>query len=65
MRIVFFGRKHVCACEQICASYMIMYADENGLEYGPDSIVVSNGAKQSVWQAIMATCGPDDEVHPT
>ncbi|GMH45601.1 hypothetical protein BSKO_13558 [Bryopsis sp. KO-2023] len=36
--------------------------DENGLEYGVDSIVVSNGAKQSVWQALMATCGEGDEV---
>lgn len=40
----------------------VLLSDENGLNYEPSSIVVSNGAKQSVWQAIMATCGPDDEV---
>ena len=36
--------------------------EENGLKHSPDEIVVSNGAKQCVWQAIMATCSPGDEV---
>lgn len=31
---------------------------DNGLRYSPDEIVVSNGAKQSIWQAILATCAP-------
>ena len=35
---------------------------ENGLEYAPTDIVVSNGAKQSVWQAVLATCSQGDEV---
>lgn len=35
---------------------------ENGLTYAPDEIVVSNGAKQSVWQSILATISPGDEV---
>ena len=35
---------------------------ENGLEYSPDEIVVSNGAKQAIWQALLAVCGPGDEV---
>ncbi|CAD7699703.1 unnamed protein product [Ostreobium quekettii] len=35
---------------------------DNGLEYTPDCIVLSNGAKQSVWQGVMATCGAGDEV---
>lgn len=30
--------------------------------YSPDEIVVTNGGKQAVAQAIMATCGPGDEV---
>eukprot|EP00884_Botryococcus_braunii_P002711 jgi/Botrbrau1/12440/Bobra.0094s0009.1 len=35
---------------------------ENGLSYSPEEVLVSNGAKQSVWQAIFATCQPGDEV---
>eukprot|EP00890_Picochlorum_soloecismus_P005076 jgi/Picsp_1/556/NSC_00553-R1_aspartate aminotransferase len=36
--------------------------EENGLQYEPDEIVISNGAKQSVWQSILAVCSPGDEV---
>jgi len=35
---------------------------ENGLSYTPEEIVLSNGAKQSVWQSILAVCSPGDEV---
>lgn len=37
-------------------------SDENGLEYAPSEVVVSNGAKQSIWQAVLATVSPGDEV---
>ncbi|KAI4354371.1 hypothetical protein L6164_003238 [Bauhinia variegata] len=36
--------------------------EENGLTYTPDQIVVSNGAKQSLVQAVLAVCSPGDEV---
>jgi aspartate aminotransferase len=36
--------------------------DDNGLEYGPGQIIVSNGAKHSCMNAIFATCQPGDEV---
>ena len=37
--------------------------EENGVEYDPASeVVVSNGAKQSVAQAVQAACGAGDEV---
>ncbi|XP_043718656.1 bifunctional aspartate aminotransferase and glutamate/aspartate-prephenate aminotransferase isoform X2 [Telopea speciosissima] len=36
--------------------------EENGLTYTPDQIVVSNGAKQSILQAVLAVCSPGDEV---
>ncbi|KAL8251616.1 hypothetical protein R6Q59_035309 [Mikania micrantha] len=36
--------------------------EENGIAYTPDQIVVSNGAKQSSLQAILAVCSPGDEV---
>ena len=35
---------------------------ENGVEYTPSEIVISNGAKQSVTQAVLTCCGPGDEV---
>lgn len=36
--------------------------EENGISYTPDQIVVSNGAKQSIHQAVLAVCSPGDEV---
>ncbi|XP_059624309.1 bifunctional aspartate aminotransferase and glutamate/aspartate-prephenate aminotransferase [Cornus florida] len=36
--------------------------EENGIFYTPDQIVVSNGAKQSILQALIAVCSPGDEV---
>lgn len=35
---------------------------ENGLDYGPDDIVVANGAKQIIFNALMATLNAGDEV---
>jgi len=36
--------------------------DENGLDYEPSQVVVSNGAKQSISNAIMCLVNPGDEV---
>ncbi|XP_008783401.2 bifunctional aspartate aminotransferase and glutamate/aspartate-prephenate aminotransferase-like [Phoenix dactylifera] len=38
------------------------FQEENGLSYTPDQILVSNGAKQSIMQAVLAVCSPGDEV---
>lgn len=38
------------------------FANDNGLEYRPSQIIVSNGAKHSCYNAILATCEPGDEV---
>lgn len=35
---------------------------DNGFEYAPNQIVVSNGAKQSIAFALLATINPGDEV---
>ena len=35
---------------------------DNGLDYKPSEIIVSNGAKQSCFNAILAVCGEGDEV---
>jgi aspartate/methionine/tyrosine aminotransferase len=32
------------------------------VEYDPGEIVVANGAKQAVYEALMALCGPGDDV---
>jgi len=37
-------------------------ADENGLEYGPDQIIVTIGAKHSVYESLQAVLDPGDEV---
>lgn len=42
----------------ICAKLM----RDNGLEYQPSQIVVSNGAKHSIYNAVLALCNPGDEV---
>ncbi len=38
------------------------FKKDNGLDYKPSQIVVSNGAKHSCLNAILATCQPGDEV---
>ncbi len=35
---------------------------DNGLDYGPDQIVVSNGAKQSIANVVLSIVNPGDEV---
>ncbi|QHL89120.1 aminotransferase class I/II-fold pyridoxal phosphate-dependent enzyme [Nibribacter ruber] len=35
---------------------------DNGLEYGPENIVVSTGAKQSIANAVLCLVNPGDEV---
>lgn len=36
--------------------------DENGLDFAPEQIVVSGGAKQSLCNVILSVVNPDDEV---
>ena len=36
--------------------------NENGLDYKPEQIVCSNGAKQSVCNTLLCIIGPEDEV---
>ena len=38
------------------------FKNENGLEYTPDQIVVSNGAKQSIVNTMLSLVNPGDEV---
>ena len=38
------------------------FAADNQIDYKPSQVVVSNGAKQSCYNAILACCEPGDEV---
>lgn len=38
------------------------FARENGLTYAPNQITVGTGGKQILYNALMATCNPGDEV---
>jgi aspartate aminotransferase len=38
------------------------FANDNQIEYKPSQVIVSNGAKHSCFNAILATCEPGDEV---
>ena len=38
------------------------YQKRYGYEFSPDLVMVSNGAKQSIHNALIATCNPGDEV---
>ena len=42
----------------ICAKFK----RDNNLDYTPDQIIVSTGAKQSIYQVVMALVNPNDEV---
>ncbi len=37
------------------------FARENGLDYASDEVIVTAGAKQAVFNAVLATIGPGDE----
>ena len=44
--------------EAICADL----SRRKGLQYAPDEVLVSNGAKQSVYQTVLSICTAGDEV---
>ena len=38
------------------------FSEDNDIDYKPNQVIVSNGAKQSCFNAILACCEPGDEV---
>ena len=38
------------------------FKEDNGLEFNPENILVSSGAKHSLFNVILAICNPGDEV---
>lgn len=47
---------------ELKAALAAHYSSHHGLPVTPEQVVVSNGAKQSIHNALMALCGPGDEV---
>jgi aspartate aminotransferase len=47
---------------QLKAAIVAKFARENGLTYHPDQISVGAGGKQIIYNALMATLDPEDEV---
>src|SRR5262249_37991480 len=39
-----------------------LYSNQHGLPTDPAQVVISNGAKHSIHNALMAVCGPGDQV---
>jgi aspartate aminotransferase len=48
--------------QELRAAISEKFKRDNGIDYKPGEIIVSNGAKQSCFNAIMAVCGEGDEV---
>ncbi|UPY36145.1 pyridoxal phosphate-dependent aminotransferase [Sediminicoccus sp. KRV36] len=44
------------------AAVSAKFKRDNGLDYGPDEILITNGGKQAIFNALMATVDPGDEV---
>ncbi len=44
------------------AAVRAKFARENGLQFAADEVIVANGGKQVLFNALMATLGPGDEV---
>ena len=42
--------------------FLLFLIEEIHICYTPDEIVVTNGAKQSLLQAVLVICSPGDEV---
>ncbi len=47
---------------ELRAAVARVYSDGQGVATEPAQVVVSNGAKQAIHNALMAVCGPGDEV---
>ncbi len=47
---------------ELKAAISAKFRQENGLDYAPDEITVSTGAKQVIYNALMASIDPGDEV---
>ena len=47
---------------EVKAAIVRWYKKQYGYEFGPENVIVSNGAKHSIHNALAATLNPGDEV---
>ena len=52
----------VAGTERVRSAISKKFKRDNGLDYAPDQIVVSNGAKQSIANIVLSIINPGDEV---
>ncbi|MHB9144632.1 MAG: pyridoxal phosphate-dependent aminotransferase [Symbiobacteriia bacterium] len=52
----------VAGIPELRAAIAAKLKEDNGLEYRPEQIVVSNGGKHSLFNAFLSLCEPGDEV---
>ncbi len=65
MRAIVAGRTKYTAVDgipELKAAICAKFARENGLTYTPAQVTVGTGGKQTLYNALMATCNPGDEV---
>jgi len=48
--------------EELIQTIVEKFKQDNGLHYTPSQIVVGNGAKQIIYNALQVVCNPGDEV---
>lgn len=53
---------HVSGYLELREAICVKFKRDNGLDYKPDEIVVSTGAKQSIANAVLCLINPGDEV---
>jgi aspartate aminotransferase len=59
------GKTHYTAANGIVelrSAVVRLYHEQHGLRYSPDQVLISNGAKHSIHNALAGVCGPGDEV---
>lgn len=52
----------VAGTEELIQSIIKKFSQKNNLKYLPSQIIVGNGAKQVIYNAIQAICNPGDEI---
>ena len=53
---------HMAGLPELRSALSRKFREENGLEYSPENILVTSGAKQAVFTALTALLNPGDEV---
>jgi aspartate aminotransferase len=53
---------HMAGLPELRTAISRKFRDENGLDYSPENILVTSGAKQAVYTALTALLNPGDEV---